>query len=82
MAGETLIHISRDEIEQAHLTTELKNILDYQSRWVNAKREGHAEKALEIARNALAKGVSLELIHDITGLDMENIKNLQKDSAG
>ena len=29
----------------------------------------------EIARSALAKGISLELIHDITGLDTETIKS-------
>ena len=30
----------------------------------------------EMARNALAKGLSLEVIHDITGLDIETLKNL------
>ena len=90
MAGETLVHISRDEIERARLTTELKNILDYQSGMVTAKRqgraeglkkgrvEGHAEKALEIARNALAKGSTVEFVQEITGLDMETIQGLNK----
>jgi len=35
------------------------------------------EKALEIARNALTKGLSSEMIHDITGLDIETINGLQ-----
>ena len=36
------------------------------------------EEGLEItARNALAKGVPLELICEITGLDMEMIEKLQ-----
>ena len=52
MAGEALIHISRDEIEQARLTTELKNILDYQSGMVSAERKGIA-KGL---RKGLTKG--------------------------
>ena len=43
MAGETLIHISQDEIEQARLTSELKYILDNQSMLVTARREGRAE---------------------------------------
>jgi predicted transposase YdaD len=38
--------------------------------------EGREEGREEIARNALAKGVSVELIHSITGLDIEAIKNL------
>ena len=33
--------------------------------------------ALNNARNALAKGLSIELIHEITGLDMETIADLQ-----
>ena len=40
MASETLIEISRDEIERARLTSELKYILDNQSMRVSAKREG------------------------------------------
>jgi len=35
------------------------------------------EKGVEqTARNALAKGLSVEMIHDITGLDLEAIKKL------
>jgi hypothetical protein len=43
MAGETLIHISRDEIEQARLTSELKYVLDTQSKYVDGQRKGRAE---------------------------------------
>ena len=36
------------------------------------------EKGMEtVALNALSKGVSLELISEITGFDIETIKNLQ-----
>jgi dynactin complex subunit len=42
-----------------------------------AREEGREEEREEIARNALAKGMPLELIHEITGLDMETIKSLQ-----
>ena len=38
--------------------------------------KGRAEERLETARNALAKGISLELIQGITGLDMETLKTL------
>ena len=79
MAGETLINISRDEIEQARLTTELKNKLDYQSGMVYSKREGHKEGLevgrkegiLEIARKMKNMGESQEKIHLVTGLTLE-----------
>jgi len=38
--------------------------------------EGIAKEKLETAKNALAKGLSVEIIHEITGLDIETIKNL------
>jgi predicted transposase/invertase (TIGR01784 family) len=38
--------------------------------------DGIAKEKLEIAKNALAKGLSVEMIHDITGLDIETIKSL------
>ena len=41
-----------------------------------ARREGR-EEGLEIAaKNALAKGLPIEMIHEITGLDLEAIKQL------
>ena len=41
------------------------------------REDGKEEKNMEIVRNALAKNVSLDLIHDITGLDIETISNIQ-----
>ena len=45
-----------------------------------ALREGHEKgqeaATLSIARNALAKGLSIEIIQDITGLDAETIEKL------
>ena len=38
--------------------------------------QGLEQGALKIARNALAKGASIEFIHEITGLDVEAIKEL------
>jgi hypothetical protein len=42
------------------------------ARW---KEEGREEGREEIARNALAKGLSVDTIGEITGLDIETIKN-------
>jgi len=38
--------------------------------------EGIAREKLEAAKNALTKGLSVEMIHDITGLDIDTIKSL------
>ena len=41
-----------------------------------AREEGKEDEKLEIARNLLEKGSTLEFVRDITGLDIETIKNL------
>jgi len=38
--------------------------------------EGMAIEKIEVAKNALAKGLSIEMIHEITGLDIETIRCL------
>jgi len=38
---------------------------------------GREERDREIVQNALAKGLPIEMIHDITGLDMESIRDIQ-----
>ena len=83
MASQVLMNVSKDEIERARLLSEYKYQMDMQSKLVTAKKEGKLEEKLERdkeelenARNALAKGYPLETIHDITGLDIETLKNL------
>lgn len=79
MAGETLIHISKDEIEFARLTSELKYELDHKSMMVDARREGlaegiiegQAEARLEIAKNLKTAGVSAEIIFQTTGINID-----------
>ena len=88
MAGQVLMKVSRDEEERARLLRDEKIELDYQSGMVTAQRigfkkgleEGHKEGLeegrVEIARNALAEGSSIEYVQKITGLDLETLKNL------
>jgi predicted transposase/invertase (TIGR01784 family) len=76
MAVNTLINITQDEIEYARMSTLLKSELDYQSGMENARRKGLAEGKLEIARNAMIKGLPIDVIHDITGLDIETLEQL------
>jgi len=45
--------------------------------WEDGCEEGQQEKTLEIARNLLAKGSTPEFVRDITGLDLETIKDLR-----
>jgi predicted transposase/invertase (TIGR01784 family) len=45
------------------------------SAW-EGREEGREEGKLETAKNALSKGLPLETIRDITGLDTETIRNL------
>jgi len=57
-----------------------KASFDMGSRLSGARREGReegrTEEKLEIARNALAKGLTPEFVQDITGLDIETIQGL------
>ena len=86
MASEVLFEISKDEIERARLLSELKYELDMQSLRVTAEREGRKEgleegrkeERIAIAKNALANGLTIETIHKLTGLDIDNIRKLDK----
>ena len=50
--------------------------------WVSgidgARRECELKGRKEVARNALAKGYSMDMIHDITGLDTGTIARLRQ----
>jgi len=48
----------------------------YEEGQEDGMEKGRASEKLEIARNLLAKGSTPEFVHDITGLDIETIKNL------
>ena len=61
MASEVLINISKDEIEQARLDSELKYELDTQSNLSYAKEEGREEMKQEFI-NLLKSGKSPEEI--------------------
>ena len=39
--------------------------------------KGMVKDKLEVAKKALAKGLSVEMIHDITGLDIETIRKYE-----
>ena len=45
--------------------------------WEEGREEGREEGIMEIARNALAEGASIEFVQKITGLDLEVIEHIQ-----
>jgi predicted transposase YdaD len=63
------------------LKTELKieDLIDVRyNDGIKIGREEGIERGIEkTARNALIKGLSIDVIHDITGLDTDTIRNLQ-----
>jgi predicted transposase/invertase (TIGR01784 family) len=89
MASEVLINITKDEVEQAWLRSREKYELDTQSNLTYARekgmqegkqegmKEGEQKSKTNIARNALAEGLPVDVIQKITGLDMETIMNIQ-----
>jgi predicted transposase/invertase (TIGR01784 family) len=80
MASEVLLSVSRDEVERARLTSELKYELDTQSRITHAKRQGIQEGTkkgkLEVVKSALKMGMSVEDIASLTGLTREEIESV------
>ena len=89
MASGVLLKVSRDEEERARIMRDEKIELDYQSEMTYQRRlartegreegreEGRTESREQIAKNALGKGMSMELVHEITGLDIDRIKSIQ-----
>ena len=81
MAGQVLLHISKDERERARLTSEYKYAVDLQSKEVDAKREGVLEgaknKVMEIVRNAFLMNMPTEDIVKLTGLTVDEVDYLR-----
>jgi len=88
MAVDTLINITKDEIEFARMTTLIKSELDWRSRIGDAenkgrregrcegRNEGRNEANLENAQKMKAMGFLTEQIQAVTGLSMETIAQL------
>ena len=76
MANEVLMKISAEEKERYRLMEEEDEIMTYYSDLEEAIMTGEQKKSLEVARNALAEGYSIDSIQRITGLDMETIASL------
>jgi len=73
MAGQVLLHISKDERERARLTSEYKFSVDLQSKTVEAKRN----RTIEIARNFIKMNIPVEQIASGTGLTVDEVERLR-----
>ena len=84
MANDRQAHVSSDEESRQLYEMRQKAWWDWNSSINYARREGEEKGKIEgmeqgvkdVARNALAKGLSPEVIHDITGLDLQAIEKL------
>ena len=70
----------KEVIQMGKRSKTLEQVLEeagWLARWEARGEEiGQRKKGIEIARNALSKGLSIEMIHDITGLPAEVITQL------
>ena len=76
MAVETLINITKDEIEFARMTTLIKSELDWRSGMADAENKGRNEEKLENARRMKADNMPVSQISKYTGLSSEAIAQL------
>jgi len=88
MAVDTLINITKDDVEFARMTTLIKSELDWQSGIVDAERKGRREglneglskgrneEKLENAKKMKTMGFLSEQIQAVTGLSQETIAQL------
>jgi predicted transposase/invertase (TIGR01784 family) len=76
MAVDTLINITKDEVEFARMTTLIKSELDWRSGMADAENKGRNEANLENARKMKADNMSISQISEYTGLSTEIIAQL------
>ena len=76
MALDTLINITKDDIEFARMTTLIKSELDWRSRIGDAENKGRKEANLENARKMKADNMPISQISKYTGLSTEAIDQL------
>jgi predicted transposase/invertase (TIGR01784 family) len=76
MAYERIKHVTQDkELLRAYHMREM-GMMDWRSSMSDARREGREEGKIDDARNMLNEGLSLDIIHRITGLDTKTIQSL------
>jgi hypothetical protein len=71
-------NILKDFLEQngSEVINMLFNEFDMEAEWEAGFEKGWAERLEKAARNALAEGLPVEVIREITGLDLETFSRL------
>ena len=72
-ANDRQVYVSGDE--EAIRAYEMRELA--QIDWDSSIDYAHREGKIEVARNALAEGATLEFVQKITGLDLQTIKKLR-----
>jgi predicted transposase/invertase (TIGR01784 family) len=79
-AVDTLYELSADEQTRAEYEMHMKAVRDRawlrQDGYEEGREEGREERGIEIARNLRAKGLSMEIISEATGLDLQTVQRL------
>ena len=76
MASEEVFNITKEDIEWARELSAERRRLDAHHEMVEAWRKGQQEKAIEVAKNLKANGISIEIIAQSTGIPSEEIAML------
>jgi len=76
-AYNTLQVISQDEEKRMEYEAREKALRDYNQGMLEARESGGYEKAIEIAKNMLAIGLSMDIITQTTGLSITQINSLR-----
>jgi predicted transposase YdaD len=78
--SDAILRANFDTVQEAMRMADMQTIekvfeeVGWVAKW---EAKGEAKGREETARNALAQGLSIEIVQKITGLDMETIKSLQ-----
>ena len=84
-ANEELEKISADKHEQYLVHLRQKHIMDTKAveeyGYLRGKEEGEKEKLIEMVKAMIEKGLTIEMIADISKLSVEEIEKLAKESG-
>jgi len=80
MAGTLLQAISKDEFERARFLSRRKFINDLESDLIGAREEGEMNAKIEMAKEMMREGDSIEKISRITKLPIDKIQQLRKEA--